>query len=99
MAKPPENKVQVLSKPEMKCKLSGVNLSDYKAIRIKFSHNHIVVHKREHGLRYEDLDGNTKAIIYIYVGADGEEEISPRLLVIDDTTYILATVPLPPCLK
>lgn len=89
MRNPPEDKAQTISEQEMERKLLKVDLSLYRRVAIKSTPNRIVVHKREKGYRYEELNGDTKAIIYTYVGADGTERKSTRLLVADDITFIV----------
>lgn len=84
----------------MEHKFSEANafLGNCKPLPIRFSPNRIVVHKRERGFRYVRLDDpseTTVAIVYFYVGPDGEEQRSVRLLVIDDITYTLEAIELP----
>jgi len=63
-----------------------------KCIPLKSSPTRIVVHKREHGYRYEDSDGDTIAIVYHYLGPDESEQKRVVLLVIDSITYKLQTL-------
>jgi hypothetical protein len=81
----------------MECKFADVadSLRNCKRIPIKSSPNRIVVHKCEHGYRYENLDGDTIAIVYHYLGPDEGERTSIRLLVIDGITYTLEVLALP----
>jgi hypothetical protein len=91
------SRVEILSKHEMERK--HAEAEDYiktcKRFPIKSSPNRIVVHKRERGFRYDDLDGNTIAIIYFYVGPDDVEYRRIRLLVIDGITYVPEAMELP----